>query len=136
MLAQLLNLVFQVRILQIAAPKIRARRGEFAKQHTYLLARIGECALADARSHIPFLLPQFHGVNAKVSVSPQLLEMRPRRVVVGIHGLLSESQRLLPEAHRSVRDFGRQAGKCHRIPRVEGGLILPEPAHRLRDRGG
>jgi hypothetical protein len=33
-LAQLLNLVFQVRILQMATPKIRARRGEFANQHT------------------------------------------------------------------------------------------------------
>lgn len=56
-LAQPLNLVFQIRILQIAAPKLRARHGEFANQQTHLLARIGECTLADARSHIPLLLP-------------------------------------------------------------------------------
>ena len=37
LLAQLVDLRFQIRILQIATAKLRARCGEFADQHTDLL---------------------------------------------------------------------------------------------------
>ena len=70
LLAQLIDLRLQIRILQIATSKLRARRGEFADQDTHLFARLGERALAHTRGHIPLLLPKFHGVNPKVSVPP------------------------------------------------------------------
>ena len=70
LLVELLDLSLQIRISQIATSKFRARRGKLADQSAQLRARVRERSLADARSHIPLLLPKFHGVNPKVGVPP------------------------------------------------------------------
>jgi hypothetical protein len=70
LLAQLLDLGFQIRAFSIATSKFSTRHGEFSDQHSNLVARLGECAFADPSSHIPLLLPKFHRMNPKVSVSP------------------------------------------------------------------
>lgn len=91
-----------------------------------MLAGLGERALADAGSQIPFLLPQFHGVSANLGLPTYLLKVRPRGVVLIGRGLLREPQRLLPLRDGGIRKLRRQAGKRNRIAGVQGGLILPE----------
>ena len=70
LLAQLLDLRFQLGILKIATPKLCTRSGEFADEGTDLLPRIVERAFADARGHVPLLFPQLDGVDATVKVPP------------------------------------------------------------------
>jgi len=70
LLAQLLDLGAQIRILQVATSKLGARSGKFTHEDAHLLASVGERSLADARGHIPLLLAKLHGLHPKVRISP------------------------------------------------------------------
>jgi hypothetical protein len=71
LLSQLLELYFEIRNPGLARPQLGAIRGEFLHQDIHVLPRIGERAFAHARSDIPFLLPEFDGASAQVSVATQ-----------------------------------------------------------------
>lgn len=110
-----LQLRFQVGDARLARAKLGAIRGEFLHQYVDVIAGIGERAFAHPRRQVPFRFPEFHGTSPSVGVAAQLLEVRPRRIVLIGRRLLREPQRLFPLRDGRIGKLGGKAGEGDRI---------------------